>query len=242
MPESSPKPLPSKPLPGKDDDAVERRTLRDYYIIMRERFWIALPLAVAVALLLGYYQLRQPKMYLSRATMEFEKPERVITTEGVVDPSVKSDIDLNTYLEDLNSESLRSKVLESFTPEEIKILQRPYLKNLAPGQPPPSLSGLLGNRTITSVRNSFLISVAVTHEDPEAAALIANRYVEQFVQYLLENVGGKNDAAARKHVGETSWLGCTYSNLHPEWEDICGNLCRMRRNECVYGAMQTLAV
>ncbi|HTQ29746.1 MAG TPA: hypothetical protein VMI53_00915, partial [Opitutaceae bacterium] len=122
MPDSNPKPPPPKPLHGKDDDAVERRTLRDYYIIMRERFWIALPLAVAVALLLGYYQLRQPKLYQSRATMEFEKPERVITTEGVVDPSVKSDIDLNTYLEDLNSDSLRTKVQESFTPEEVKIL------------------------------------------------------------------------------------------------------------------------
>jgi len=195
MPDSNPKPPPPKPLHGKDDDAVERRTLRDYYIIMRERFWIALPLAVAVALLLGYYQLRQPKLYQSRATMEFEKPERVITTEGVVDPSVKSDIDLNTYLEDLNSDSLRTKVQESFTPEEVKILQRPYLKNLASGQTPPPLSGLLGSRTITSVRNSFLISIAVTHEDPDAAALIANRYVEEFMQYLVENVGGKNDAA-----------------------------------------------
>ena len=38
-----PPPSPSvKPLHGKDDDIVERRTLRDYYIILRERVWVAL--------------------------------------------------------------------------------------------------------------------------------------------------------------------------------------------------------
>ncbi len=127
----------SKPLHGKDDDVIERRTLRDYFIILRERFWIALPLALIVVLPLGYYQAHQPKMYQARATMEFEKPERVITTEGVVDPAVKSDIDLNTYIEDLNSGRLREKVVESLTPDEIKILQRHSLNYIAPGEAPP---------------------------------------------------------------------------------------------------------
>jgi succinoglycan biosynthesis transport protein ExoP len=185
----------SKPLLGKDDNAVERRTLRDYVIILRERLWIALPLAVLIVVPLGYYQAHQPKMYSAHATMEFEKPERVITTEGVVDPSVKSDIDLNTYIEDLYSGRLREKVIESLTPDEIKILQRPALKNLAPGEAPPSASSLLGSLTVTSVHNSFLISITITHEDPEAAALIANHYIDQFMRYLIENVGGRNEAA-----------------------------------------------
>ncbi|HSY53657.1 MAG TPA: polysaccharide biosynthesis tyrosine autokinase [Opitutaceae bacterium] len=186
---------PSKPLHGKDDDVVERRTLRDYYIILRERFWPALGAALLIVLPLGYYQAHQPKIFMARATMEFEKPERVITSEGVVDPSVKSDIDLNTYLEDLNSGRLRTKVVESLTPDEVKILQRPSLKNLAPGDAPPPASSLLGSLGVSSVRNSFLISITVTHEDPEAAALIANHYIDQFMRYLMENVGGRNEAA-----------------------------------------------
>jgi succinoglycan biosynthesis transport protein ExoP len=185
----------SKPLHGKDDEAIERRTLRDYFIILRERFWIALPLALLVVLPLGYYQAHQPKMYQARATMEFEKPERVITTEGVVDPAVKSDIDLNTYIEDLNSGRLRARVVESLSPDEVAILQRPFLKNLAPGEAPPPASSLLGGLTVTSVHNSFLISISVVHQDPEAAAIIANHYIDQFMRYLMENVGGRNEAA-----------------------------------------------
>ncbi|MGA3007872.1 MAG: polysaccharide biosynthesis tyrosine autokinase, partial [Opitutaceae bacterium] len=171
------------------------RTLRDYVIILRERFWIAMPLAILIVLPLGYYQAIQPKMFMARATMEFEKPERVITSEDVIDPSVKSEIDLNTYLEELNSGRLRTNVIESLTPEEVKILQRPYLKNSPSSEAPPPVSSLLGGLSVSSVHNSFLISIAVTHQDPDAAALIANRYVDQFMRYLSENVGGRNEAA-----------------------------------------------
>src|ERR1039458_9910029 len=130
---------PSNPLHGKDDDAIERRTLRDYIIILRERFWPAIGVALFVVIPLGYYQAHQPKMYQARATMEFEKPERVITAEGVVDPAVKSDIDLNTYIEDLNSDRLRTRVIESLTSEDVTILQRPFVKS-HPGEPPPPAS------------------------------------------------------------------------------------------------------
>jgi uncharacterized protein involved in exopolysaccharide biosynthesis len=40
-----------------------------------------------------------------------------------------------------------------------------------------------------SLHNSFLISITVTHDDPEAASLVANAYVKQFMTYLIENAG-----------------------------------------------------
>jgi succinoglycan biosynthesis transport protein ExoP len=126
----------SRPFPtphDKNDSPIERRSLRDYYIILRERLWIALPLALIVSLGLGYWKVRQPKMYLAVATMQFEKPETLVTTQGVVDSSVRSDVELRSNLEKLNSQRLRTRVVESFTPEEVRILQRPYLKDLKPG-------------------------------------------------------------------------------------------------------------
>jgi polysaccharide biosynthesis transport protein len=189
----------SSGLPPKDEeDAVERRTLRDYYIILRERLWIALPLALIVAIGSGYYQSRQTPMYEARATMQFEKPETVVTAQGVVDQSVRSDIDLNTYVEIFNSQKMRTRVAESFTPDEIKVLHRATLKRLPPGQTVPTpqkADGLLGSVGIAAVRNSFLISVTSRNEDPEAAALVANAYVRQFTSYLQDWVGGKNDDA-----------------------------------------------
>lgn len=179
----------------EDDSLVERRSLRDYYIILRERLWIALPLALLVAVPMGYFKARETPMYVSTATMQFEKPETVVTSQVVVDSAVRSDIELNTNIQVLNSARLRSRVVESFTPEEIKILQRPFLKNLPPGASPPSAAGALGSVSIEPARQSLLISVSVRHPDPQAAALVANRYVSQFMNYLIDRVGGVNEAA-----------------------------------------------
>jgi len=180
---------------GNDHQVVERRSLRDYYVILRERLWIALPVALLVSLSIGYYQAQETPMYSSVATMQFERPERVVLNEQVVDTSVRSDVDLNNYRLILLSGRLRSMVAQSLTPEEIKILQRPYLKNLAPGATPPGVGALLGNMTPDYTRNSFLLNITITNRDPEGAALLANRYVEQFMRYLIENVGGKNEFA-----------------------------------------------
>ncbi len=195
LPATAPAKLTGPSLHGNDSQVIERRSLRDYYIILRERLWIALPVALLVALSVGYWQAQEIPLYSSAATMQFERPERVVLNEQVVDTSVRSDIDLNTYIQILNSGRLRTMIAQSLTPDEIKILQRPYLKDLAPGATPPSVSGLLGSMSTGNIRNSFLLSITVINRDPEGAALLANRYVEQFMRYLMENVGGKNEFA-----------------------------------------------
>ncbi len=185
----------SRSGPALDEDLLERRTLRDYYIILRERAWIALPLALLIAIGFAYYKSQAVPMYLSTASMRIEKPETVVTSQQVVDTSINSDIELNTYLQVMSSATMRNKVVASFTPDEIKLLQKPYLAELKPGEQPPGIASLVGGITVQAVRNSFLVNVSATHRDPQAAALIANRYVAQFMVYLLESIGGKNEYA-----------------------------------------------
>jgi hypothetical protein len=126
----------------------ERRTLRDYYIILRERVWISLPIAAVVALGFFYMQARKTPIYEAVATLQFEKPETVVTSQGVTDPSVRSDMDLNTYIHDINSNKVRSDVVQSFTPAERAILARAAMKRLPPGSDAPADRGAprLGRR------------------------------------------------------------------------------------------------
>lgn len=182
-------------LHGNDDQVVERRTLRDYYVILRERLWVALPLALLVAISFGYYKAQETPMYRADATLQFERPDRVVLNEQVVDTAVRSEIDLNTYIQILNSGRLRAMVVQSLTPEEIKILQRPYLKDLAPGEAPPTAGRLIGYVAPQPIRNSFLIRITAENRDPDGAALIANRVVQQFMRYLIDNSGNKNEFA-----------------------------------------------
>ena len=116
------------------DVAIEHRTLRDYYVILREHLWISLPLAIVVAL--GYFcsQARKTPVYEATASLQFEKPETVVTSQGVVDPSVRSDMDLNTYIHDINSNRLRTSVVQSFSQPERLILQRAAMKRLPPNR------------------------------------------------------------------------------------------------------------
>jgi capsular exopolysaccharide synthesis family protein len=186
---------PSSPTPDRDDDVVERRTLRDYYIILRERLWIALPLALLIAVGYGYKKMQVTPTYFARATMQFEKPETIVTTQGVIDQAVRSDVDLNTYIEQLKSQRIRARVLEMLKPEEKNILRRAELKRLPPGTDPSTVQPSLGWVTPVSSRASYIIGIEVRHEDPEAAALVANRYVAAFMAHLFETFGGRNEAA-----------------------------------------------
>lgn len=187
---------PAPKVAGREEEITERRTLRDYYIILRERLWVALPLALIISIGVAYYQSRAVPLYRSSATLQIEKPEKVVTSQEVVDTGVNSDIELNTYLQVIASAKMRNRVRDSLTPQERQILQRPYIKDLEPGATPPT--GLdLGSMSVQSVRSTFLISISISHRDPEAAAILANRYIDQFIESLLENVSGGHDYAVK---------------------------------------------
>jgi capsular exopolysaccharide synthesis family protein len=188
-------PKPPKQSNYDAEPVIERRTLRDYYIILREHLWISLPVALVISVGFFYYQARKAPVYEAVASLQFEKPETVVTSQGVVDPSVRSDVDLNTYIHDIDSNRLRLSVIQSFTPAETQILERPAMKRLPPGANPPPVGSLLGLIDAEPLRNSYLITITVHNEDPEAAALVANRYVDKFMDYLFESVGGKNEEA-----------------------------------------------
>mgnify|MGYP001214735449 CR=1 FL=1 len=197
MAEAAHTPPPSSRSAALEDDIVERRTLRDYYVIVRERLWIALPLALLAAIGFAYHKSRTVPLYQSTASMRVEKPETVVTSKEIVETAITSDVELNTYLQVIRSATLRNKVVASFTPDEIKILQAPYLADLAPGQSPPGVGSLIGDITVEAVRNSFLVNLHARHRSAEGAALIANRYVDQFMLYLLESVSGRSEDAVQ---------------------------------------------
>lgn len=209
MPEATPPPHSPPPPTGAatgmgdtDDHIVERRSLRDYYIILRERLWIALPLALLVAVSVGYYQSRETPMYSTSATMEFvTKRQRITNNAAVVDTMVQSDVDFNNYISRLRSGELRQRVVASFNgnPTEMKILRRAYEKNLPPGENPPSLDGTVTGWSVTPQKGGTFLSISVSHMDPEAAALIANRVVTEFTK-VLENEKSGMDVNAKENL------------------------------------------
>jgi len=204
----------------EDEDVVQRRSMRDYYIILRERLWIALPLALIVAIGYGYWKSREVPMYSASATLQFEKPETIVTTQGIIDPTVHSRADIYTYIQLLHSGQLFNKVVASFTPDQQKIILRPALKKLPPGQPPPSVGSMMGSLDADEVGETFLIRISVTHQDPEAAALIANRYVQQFIDSELSKLSNTNDDGYSNLKSRVAELQQDYTNAQQQKEDF----------------------
>jgi capsular exopolysaccharide synthesis family protein len=203
-----------------DEELVQRRSLRDYYIILRERLWIALPLALIVAIGYGYWKSREVPMYSASATLQFDKPETIVTQQGIIDPSVHSKADIYTYIQLLHSGQLFNKVVNSFTPEQQKVILRPALKKLPPGQPPPSVGSMMGSLSVDEVGETFLIRISVNHPDPEAAALIANRYVDQFIDSELDKLSNTNDDGYSNLKSRVAELQQDYSNAQQQQEDF----------------------
>jgi len=72
----------------EEDDMVQRRTLRDYYIMLRERVWIALPLALLVSVSYGYWKSRfaSDPAVIGR---ELLLNDRKLTVVGVAQPGFR---------------------------------------------------------------------------------------------------------------------------------------------------------
>lgn len=180
-----------------EEPLAERRTLRDYIIILRERFWIALPLALLISIGYGYHKASQTPLFQANATLRFERPQQTINSgPAISDEGVLiNKLDLNTYLNLLQSEMMRSRVVRSLTPEEIRVIQHPYLDDLEPGQSPPAPSSALGSPRISNIRDSYIVQVGIVHRDGKAAALVANRFVDEFMRYILDERYGKTTDA-----------------------------------------------
>ncbi|HEY5079182.1 MAG TPA: polysaccharide biosynthesis tyrosine autokinase, partial [Opitutaceae bacterium] len=61
--------------------------------------------------------------------------------------------------------------------------------------------------------------ISVRNEDPEAAALVANRYVDKFMDYLFESVGGKNEEAVTYLNGRAKQLRKDAEDTEKELQD-----------------------
>lgn len=164
--------------------------VQDFLVQLRERLALTLPLAVLIALLVGYHQASAPPLYSSSTTLQVERPEKVVVSTEVVDSTLNSEVELNTYLQIFGSNAIRQLVLDSLTAED-------RVRLTPPSAPGASHEGSpdLGNLAVVAVPRTFFIRVSVTHSDPAAAALLANRYATQFIAYSLGQVGRANTQA-----------------------------------------------
>ncbi len=168
--------------------------LRQPLIVLRSHFWVALALALVVSTLVAWYQLRQPKLYMTSATLFLERAERLDFRDS--GDSGPNEVTVMTRMEQLRSPELLERVVASLTPEE-KALVLALDAPDGPGADGTRLLKQVVRRTVSFERrlNTTLISVSAVHREPRVTALLANRFAEQAIRYAFDRSSASNDAS-----------------------------------------------
>lgn len=162
------------------------RTLADYLLILRERIWWLVVSVFVVFLGFALYTFNAPKLYRAAATVEIlRQKDQVFQIEDVVRQEVVNAEDFNTQIKILESLKIVQAVDDRLKGSERAKFLAPYEKGLdATLRGTRSVAEILyGNRSVSPVRLSLVVNILYTHPDPEIAAVVANYFAEEYIDF-----------------------------------------------------------
>lgn len=179
-----------------DNTLVHQRTWTDYLWIIREHWILAILVAVCGAGFFAYNKYQAIPLYKSIAILIYEpQKDQVINIQSVVDNSLggSAKFILQNHLTDLRSNSFRDRIVDSMTDDE-KIL---ITKDYSDGENEASIYSVIAGSNKIALIGGNIFKFEFHHRNPKAAELLANRFSEEFLDFLLERARKKNDAALR---------------------------------------------
>lgn len=162
---------------------AEQRNLRDYLLMIRERWVLGFTAAILLVGGLAFYQLTRAPIYEASASLEFEPHSiQVVDYKNVVDTSLgQGDVRLQTHIQQIRSVNFFNFVASTFTEEEQEAILAPYQEE---GESEPTLGGvILPGMNAGLNRGTYIVIVSSRHRDPKIAALIADRYANRYIEY-----------------------------------------------------------
>src|SRR5690606_20604936 len=155
----------------------------DYLAILNERKWYIILTFILIVTAVAIYTFNTTKIYTAIASLEARR-----SSAGGANASRE---EINTQLGILESNRIIQQVSERLRDRDLKEFLAPYEGVLSP-------AGILAqNRLITPRRSSYLINVSYSHPNPEIAALIANMFVDEYINY---NISQQIDANLKNNV------------------------------------------
>jgi len=162
------------------------RSLGDYLVILRERIWWLVVTIFVVFLGFALYTLNAPKEYRAVSSVEIlRQKDQAFQFEDVVRQEVVNAEDFNTQIKVLESLAIVQAVDERLKGSERRRFIEPYEKGLeASLRGTKSVSEILfNNRSIAPVRLPLVVNILYSHPDPEIAAIVANYFAEEFIDF-----------------------------------------------------------
>jgi len=174
--------------------------IMDYLRIIRERWLLGLALGILLSGLWSLYQLSRTPEYTSVVQMLVEvlddnvvDMKQVVDEQEVISRSYRAESLLNHHLIQMSSREFRQYVVESLSLSQINRITDPYrTAELAD----PNVHSILANALAIAIDGKALVyTISATHRTPEIATLIADTYAQQYIRYILSDVGSSNESA-----------------------------------------------
>jgi polysaccharide biosynthesis transport protein len=144
-------------------------TLRDYLGILRRRKWIIVQAVFLIPLVAVLWSSQQPEVYQASASVLVNTQNVAANLSGINDPS------------QLDAERiLGTQVVLARVPEVARRAVKSARLDDWTG------SDLLGASTVTSMKDSDVLTFTVSAREPPVAVKLVNEYARQFTLYRLE--------------------------------------------------------
>jgi polysaccharide biosynthesis transport protein len=159
--------------------------LLDHLIVLRKHQWMILTFLVTVVTIVTIASFKMKPVYVASARVEVDpESENPLPFQ---DDALEQYVDLDNYIE-TQTTIIRSETLAMDTIRSLDLPRYPEfggdpkaLVNAGPNQREPAILGdFLGRLTVNRVPNSRLIEVQFAAEDPQLAAEVVNKHLENY--------------------------------------------------------------
>ena len=171
-----------------DRSQSEFISLADLFIIIRQRWILALTAATVFAALFGIVLLNQTPQYEAEASLVVElSADKVVNVQEVVEEGLINtsllETAMNTHRERLLSRSMAGKVMAELTEAQCnQLLGRELTDTLTSDEHRERvLKMLVETVNVTWQTDSQILRVRVKHPEKSVAKVIANQYVKQYI-------------------------------------------------------------
>jgi polysaccharide biosynthesis transport protein len=193
--------------------------LLDYVIILRKHQWLILTFLLTVVTVVTIASFKMKPVYTAIARVEIDR-ESQNTIQFQDSASYDEFVDMENYIE-TQSRILQSETLALETIKSLDLGRYPefggapsataFGQGGAIQKRPAILSAFLGGLTVKRITNTRLIEVTFEAEDPQLAAEIVNKHLEN---YREQNFKSKYDAT----IQASTWLSSELEELRMKVE------------------------
>jgi len=170
------------------------RSLHDYWFILRKRRWPAMAVLLALLLTVGLYSFTAAPVYkaTTQILIDRESP-KLLDLQQLAPADLGSEQFYQTQYKLLESRALARKVMEKLNLREHPRYGKVFAR--LPEDPEPVevqraeeslISNLLINLEITPIRNSRLVEVSFSDNDPVFAAKVVNTLAKSYIDHALD--------------------------------------------------------